>query len=103
MIPIDLRNLTFSDLQSRLDADRLAVHRAWLAHGPGTTREVAAAAGIDILSFRPRSTELYQLGALELVDKTIHTGVYRARKVDEWEKWFIANRVQLDGNQQKLL
>ena len=85
MKPIDFRNETFDQIRERLNADRELVHGAWLAHGPGTTREVAAKAGIDILSFRPRSTELFQLGLLELADKDGHQGVYRARTLTDWE------------------
>ena len=92
MKPIDFRNETFDEIRARLDLNRELVHRAWLAHGPGTTREVAAKAGIDILTFRPRSTELYQIGLLELADKDGHQGVYRARSLNDWEFWCAEQR-----------
>lgn len=97
MKPIDFSLTTFAELKSRLDGLRADVHRAWLAHGPGTTRDVAAKAQIDILTFRPRSTELYQLGLLELtagadgaqpIGSRPHEGIYRARTIAEWEQWF---------------
>lgn len=77
----DYRNETWEALQSRVNALRRAVLDAWIAFGPGTTREVAARAGMDILTFRPRTTELHQLGFVTL-DETEkphgHEGIYRA-------------------------
>ncbi len=117
MKPIDFSLQTFEDLKARLNENRLAVHRAWLAHGPGTTRDVAAKANIDLLSFRPRSTELYQMGLLTLVDSvdlvipdysgmdativTIpagsHEGLYVARTIAEWENFVAAKRLPATG------
>ena len=93
MKPVDFRNETFDQLKDRLDAIRADVHRAWLAHGPGTTRDVAAKAAIDILTFRPRSTELYQLGLLALSGKEGHQGIYHARTMPEWETFVAARRL----------
>jgi hypothetical protein len=93
MKPIDFRNETFEQIRERLSEDRRQVHHAWLAHGPGTTRDVAAKAQIDILSFRPRSTELYQLGLLDLIDKDGHQGVYQARTLEQWEAHVATKRV----------
>ena len=103
MKPIDLRNETFDSLKARLEADRLAAHRAWLAHGPGTTREISAKAGLELLTFRPRSTELYQIGVLELLERQGHEGVYRARTIESWEAWFATHRNALITGQQQLL
>jgi hypothetical protein len=66
--PIDYRNATFAQLQERLVGLRLAVWRAWIQHGPGTTRAVARAADMSLLTFRPRTTELVQIGVVCLVD-----------------------------------
>ena len=60
--PIDYRDANFEAIQARIHGDRRAVLDAWLAHGPGTTREVAQRSGIDLLTLRPRTTELVQLG-----------------------------------------
>lgn len=81
MKPIDHRNETWEALQERVQGLRLAVLDAWRAHGPGTTREVARRSGIDLLTFRPRTTELVQLGLVQLVPTTQHLGregIYRA-------------------------
>src|SRR5687767_13694985 len=102
MKPIDFRNETFRHVQERICEKREAVWRAWLAHGPGTTREVAARAGIDILNFRPRTTELFQIGALKLASGSLSSplrgedqgeghgreGIYEARTTTEWQEWY---------------
>jgi hypothetical protein len=67
MRPIDYRNATWHGLKSHLHGLRLAAHNAYRDHGPGTTRQVADASGIDILTLRPRTTELFQMGFIELV------------------------------------
>lgn len=92
MKPIDFRNETYRDLQDRLQGMRLAALRAWQLYGPGTTREIAAKARIDILTFRPRTTELCQLGLVELVEgqegSEGHEGQYRALSDDEYRERF---------------
>ena len=92
MKPIDLRTESFAVIRERLNAGRERVHRAWLAHGPGTTREVAAKATIDLLTLRPRSTELYQLGLLKVLDKADGEWIYAARTLEEWEQFCAAQR-----------
>lgn len=78
MRPIDLRNETFDSLRERIQGLRYLVLTAWRVHGPGTTRDVAGRAHIDILQFRPRTTELYQLGFVALVEERNGEGVYQA-------------------------
>lgn len=78
MEPIDLRNETFASLQARLTGLRAAVLATWRRHGPGTTHQLSARSGINILSFRPRTTELLQLGLLELVGRDGTNGIYQA-------------------------
>ena len=102
MKPIDFRNQTFEELKAHLNEDRAEVHRAWLAHGPGTTRDLSTKSKIDLLTFRPRTTDLYQLGLVELVDKDGHQGIYRARTIAEWEK-FVAARHILGDSQLQLV
>jgi hypothetical protein len=57
---------------------RLAVLNAFRIHGPGTTREMARKSGLELLTFRPRTTELLELGLVELVDGVDGEGIYRA-------------------------
>lgn len=68
MRPIDYRNDTWANVQSHVVGLRLQVWSAFRRHGPGTTRAIADKSGIDILTLRPRATELYQLGFLALVE-----------------------------------
>lgn len=85
MQPIDYRNATWSDIQGTLQGKRLEVLSAWREHGPGTTREVAERAGMDLLTFRPRTTELVQIGLVVVMDEDAggHEGVYRGLSDEE--------------------
>ena len=78
MNPIDIRNETWDSLKSRVTGLRYMVLEAFRVHGRGTTREVASRAGMDILTFRPRATELVDLGFLRCVSQNGHEGVYEA-------------------------
>lgn len=91
MRPIDFSIATFADLRAQLVHLRASVYEAWQAHGPGTTREVAKAAGSDLLVFRPRTTELVQLGFVVLIGhgKNGHEGIYRALTTAEAERSFL--------------
>ena len=93
MLPRDLSRATFEDLKKLIDHGREQVYRAWLAHGPGTTRDVAAKAAIDLLYFRPRTTELYQIGLLQLIGAEGHQGRYQARTQAEWESYLQSQRL----------
>ena len=97
MKPIDFSLQTFAELKANLHEDRAEVHRAWLAHGPGTTREVSAKSQIDILTFRPRTTDLFQLGLVELSGKDGHQGIYRARTLEQWENFVATRRLPATG------
>ncbi len=94
MTPIDYRNATWEDLQERMPAMRRLVWHAWKIHGPGTTRELATRAHIDLLQVRPRTTELVQLGFVRLVDEENrgHEGVYQALSEDEARALFDERR-----------
>ena len=80
MKPIDYRNETWDDVRERVDLLRQAVYRAFEIHGACTTRQLAEKSCIDILTLRPRVTELCQLGLVELVnpDSRGGEGVYQA-------------------------
>ena len=85
MTSTDLRNATYAGLMERLPELRLLVYRAYQAHGPGTTRQVAYESGIDLLSFRPRSTELQQLGLVVQIGHWDNQGIYAAADAATWE------------------
>ena len=90
----DFRDMTFEGLRRDLAGMRKAVYEAWVVYGPGTTRDVAAKSGIDLLTFRPRTTELLQIGLIKLDEGLSadsgadgHEGVYRAAREQEFEGW----------------
>ena len=79
MKPIDFRNATFAEIQSTVTGQRQDVYQALRSHGPCTTRELAERMGWDILSVRPRVTELVELFLVECVGGVRgREGVYRA-------------------------
>ncbi len=88
MIPIDFRNETFEQVRKRgLEGLRGQVFRAFEKFGPCTTAALAQHLESPndlgpkaILTVRPRATELYQLGMLELVNPESRggEGIYRA-------------------------
>ena len=93
----DLRNATFHGLREYLPEARKQVYMAFVEHGPGTTREVAEKSGIDILTLRPRTTELCEIGLIELSAAAGGEGIYRARPQSDWERW---RQDQIDPQQQ---
>lgn len=96
MKPIDLRDATFESLREGLSELRQAVYAAYLAHGPCTTRELSGKCGIDILTLRPRTTELVQIGLVELVSAKHLEGSYRGVGAEEWSAW---HREHVNGQQ----
>ena len=98
MKPVDFRNETWAQLQGRLSGMRARTYRAWIEFeaanhaGGGTTRAVSEWARLSLLTFRPRTTELFQMGALRLADDQFLStgeGRYVARTADEWQAWFL--------------
>jgi hypothetical protein len=89
MKPIDFRMATFDDLQLRIAGGRAEVLAAWRKHGTCTTQELAELSGISILTLRPRTTELFQLGFVCLADHqpAKGEGIYRARTDAEIIAW----------------
>jgi len=78
MKPIDFRNATWNEVREQLAGRMLVVYEAWQKHGPGTTREIAERSGLDILTVRPRTTNLFALGFVHLVEQAGHEGIYAA-------------------------
>lgn len=89
MKPAELRNATWREVLTHITDDMHRVADAWLQHGPGTTRQVAEKSGISLLTFRPRTTDLFQLGFVECIGASGTEGIYRGRTTDEartaWE------------------
>jgi len=104
MTPVDFRNATFASLQAKLAGQRAAVLQAWRPQGPGTTAEVCARAGLSILTFRPRTTELLELGFVCLADDAGRgsSGVYRVRTPEEHRAWLAAKQIDARPGQRLL-
>lgn len=87
MRTVDLRNENFEALFARVTELRFAAWAALKMYGPGTTREIAAASRMDLLTFRPRVTELCDLGFAYLAGRAGREGVYAARDYEEARAW----------------
>lgn len=85
MKPVDVRDENFAELQGRLTGQRLAVYEGYCHYGPCTTDALAATMGMSVLSVRPRTTELYQLGLVRMTGRTGHDGIYQAVSVAKAE------------------
>ena len=83
MQPTQIRDLNWQQLQGRVSGLRATVHEQLRLHGPCTTRQLAAKAGLDILTVRPRVTELVELGFAECTGRDGGEGIYRARSFQE--------------------
>lgn len=100
--PEDFRDQNFESIHGLLESQRLAVYEAWVKHGPGTTREIAVKSGIDLLNVRPRTTELVQIGLVQLSTlnsqlSTPHEGTYEAVTREQWARW---RETRVSGQQQ---
>jgi predicted transcriptional regulator len=80
MDAIDYRNAQWADIQGKLEGYRAKVYNNLFLHGAATTRELAARIPMDILTVRPRVTELCQLGFARIVPGHEHEreGTYEA-------------------------
>ncbi|MGC3991681.1 MAG: hypothetical protein QM796_18720 [Chthoniobacteraceae bacterium] len=78
MNPLSVRNEPTAPLRPRVQGFRRTVLEAWQLHGPCTTRELASRSGLELLTLRPRTTELLQLGLLACLPGTGCERAYRA-------------------------
>ncbi len=90
MKPLNYCQATWADVQGRVSGLRLRTLLALRKHGPCTTRALAAVCAADILTVRPRVTELIQLGFVQAVPGQAqgHEGVYRALSLAETQSLF---------------
>ncbi|MDF3129266.1 hypothetical protein P0Y35_08670 [Kiritimatiellaeota bacterium B1221] len=83
MKAVDYRNETFDQVKGRMDSTRKEIWaKMQEAARAMTTREIADFTGIDLLTVRPRITELCQIGFVEVEGNPGREGKYRA--VSEW-------------------
>ncbi len=78
MKPVDVRNEAWDEVKARCTGDRRRVYAALLDGGPATTRALARHLDEPLERIRPRVTELFQIGYVELAGKSGREGVYAA-------------------------
>lgn len=89
MKPVDCRNETWKDVMARVNMARDRAYQVVRVFGPATTEALADAAGVSLLSLRPRVCELVQLGLVEMVgDVRGREGIYRAVPLEVAERRF---------------
>jgi hypothetical protein len=54
MKPVDCRNETWKDVVKRLNSTRARAYEVARMFGPATTEQLAMAAGMSLLTLRPR-------------------------------------------------
>jgi hypothetical protein len=95
MKPTDYRDMTWEEVKEHLVEDRLRVYHGLQMWGPCTTRQLAGLIGMDLLTVRPRMTELCQMDFAEerdvpakrrILDRAAREGYYGAVGFDEAEK-----------------
>lgn len=97
MNPSDIRDALWTELQSKVAGDRSAVYHALQRFGPCTTRQLAEAMGWDVLSVRPRVTELSQLGLARCVEMAgRREGIYVAVPIEEAIATLARNKSQFE-------
>lgn len=104
MLGTDIRDLNWQQIQERVSGLREAVHSSLLGFGPCTTRQLATKMGVDLLTVRPRVTELVELNFAECTGRDSGEGVYRALSYAEAIKKFQDQRAiaRGEGVQQQL-
>ena len=100
MTSAEIRNDQWRKIQKRLSGDCLKVHRAFQTHGPATTLDLASCAEISPWSVRPRTTQLLQMGLVQLVGRQDREGVYAAVDPQRALEDFVAQHV--GGGEQML-
>jgi hypothetical protein len=88
MLGTDIRDLNWQQLRDRIEGLRATVFSALQLFGPCTTRQLAAKMEVDLLSVRPRVTELVELGFAECIRREAGEGVYRALSYTEAHQRF---------------
>ena len=73
--------MTWNEIRAHLAGSRERVWDWLLARGPATTSEIAEGLRMNLLTVRPRVTELVQLGFAECVGRREHEGIYQVVSV----------------------
>lgn len=98
----DIKLDNWQAVQAHLTSHRLAVYTALSHRGESTSRKLANYMDEDVLTIRPRLTELMQLGFVILTGKVGHEGTYRACSQDEAKRNWDQAQAQLKNPQKEL-
>jgi hypothetical protein len=99
----DCRSLTFEAVKARLAGQRLRVYDGYRIHGPCTTRVLSGLLQLSILSVRPRTTELLQIGFLAYIGREGSEGIYIAISELEARKLFERKQEEVQPYEQPQL
>lgn len=77
------RDMTWNEIRESLSGTRERVWDWLLARGPATTSDIAEGLKMNLLTVRPRVSELVQLGFAECVGRSGHEGIYQVVSVAE--------------------
>lgn len=100
----DFRDATWEQIEGRLTRLRRLVWEGLINHGPCTTLALADATGIELLTVRPRVTELCQMGFARLADEQPDAteGRYEAVGIRDAEAAFRAAQAAARGEARQM-
>jgi hypothetical protein len=81
MTAAQIRDMSWATVRRHLVGPRVTVYEWLLANGPATTMAIAAGTRINLLTVRPRVTELCHMGLAALAGdcrRRNHEGIYAA-------------------------
>jgi len=78
LTPEQIRDARWAEIEQLVSGQRELVYIGLTAYGPLTTSQLATRMDRSVLSVRPRVSELYDLGLVDLVGKEGHEGIYQA-------------------------
>jgi hypothetical protein len=90
----EARGITWAGIQSRLTGMRARAYYAWRAFPGRTTEECAALSGMNLLTLRPRTTELLQMGLVVAAGVRNGNGLYRAEDLGAVRARLLAPRAE---------
>ena len=102
MNTLDIKLDNWNAIADQLTDRRLAVWRALIHRGESTSRNLAYYMDADVLTIRPRLTELLQLGFVVLTGKQGHEGTYRACSQEEARRAFVTRQQEALNPQKEL-
>ena len=102
MRAIDARNETWQGMMNCFAGLRKTVYQKFMLYGPCTTRRLAELSGIDLLTVRPRTTELIELGFVVMIGSDRGNGIYKAIDFNDVEMSFNKKKREKESGQMYL-